>query len=102
MAPNRYFVCADFKSADGTICDLDFWVESEEDGSLTLRSTTLHKVSGEERYTWTEKDGVWARQHLDGTPFGAEHPSGEEHPTGGEHPTEKEHPSEHPEHPTGG
>lgn len=87
IADGVYFVCADFKGADGVLYDLDFWVEAEE-GEMEVKETTLHKIAGKPLYNWVEEGGVWVRKTLDGKPMDAR-PERPEHRAGGEHP---EHP----------
>ncbi len=43
----RQVVCVDFKSADGTVYDVDFYVDrSEGSDALLVKDTVIHKVSG--------------------------------------------------------
>ncbi len=43
----RQVVCVDFKSADGTVYDVDFYVDrSEESGALLVEDAVIHKVGG--------------------------------------------------------
>lgn len=84
VAEGRYFVCADFKAADGAkVYDLDFWVEGSTPEALQVTGVTIHKEDGVERYTWLEREGLWVQQPVEepGSPGGggAEHP---EHPKG--------------------
>jgi hypothetical protein len=94
IGDDTYFVCADFKTAEGTVYDLDFFVKgtSKADLKLVAGKTSVHKESGNARYTWSEKDGVWSTSAT----AGSEHPDGE-HPKDGKDPAETS--SEHPEHP---
>ncbi len=62
-AEHTYFVCADFKSRDGEVFDLDFWVHQTEHG-LQVTETMIHKQSGNPRYTWYEESGVWMRKPM--------------------------------------
>lgn len=58
--PTTYFACTDFKSADNHTVDVDFFMK--DDGhKLVLSEATLHKVDGQPRYNWQEKDGYWVR-----------------------------------------
>jgi hypothetical protein len=58
--PTTYFACTDFKSADNHTVDVDFFMK--DDGKqLVLSDATLHKVDGQPRYNWQEKDGYWVR-----------------------------------------
>ncbi len=60
-AEHTYFVCADFKTDEGKVYDLDFWVQNTPDG-LEVTESMVHKEEGEPRYNWLEQDGVWVRQ----------------------------------------
>jgi hypothetical protein len=60
LADGRYFACVDFKAADGTMVDVDFFMKKEGEG-LAVIDTTVHKVNGKARYGYEEKDGVWVR-----------------------------------------
>lgn len=86
VGPDMFFVCADFKSADGKVYDLDFFVHatSKDHLHVVAGKTSVHKEDGKERYTWmlNNKTGNWEQK-----PVGAK---AEEHPAK-EHPT-KEHP----------
>ena len=84
-----YFACVDFKADDGTAVDVDFFLKNEG-GKLVVTDTTVHKINGQARYMYEEKDGFWHR--VDAT--GAEHPetaAKKEHPQK-EDPETKEHP----------
>lgn len=87
VGQDLYFACADFKTPEGKIYDLDVFMKGSDKEHLTFSKFTVHKESGKERYTWYEKGGIWKMKPLGG---GLEHPP--EHPK--EHPAE--HPSEHP------
>ncbi len=60
LADGRYFACVDFKAADGTMVDVDFFLKKEGD-ALAVTDTTVHKINGKARYNYQEKDGVWVR-----------------------------------------
>jgi hypothetical protein len=60
LADGRYFACVDFKAADGTMVDVDFFLKSEGN-DLKVTDTTVHKVNGKARYNYEEKGGVWVR-----------------------------------------
>lgn len=60
LADGTYFACVDFKAADETMVDVDFFLK--KDGSrLTVSDTSVHKINGKARYNYQEKDGVWVR-----------------------------------------
>ena len=53
---NYYYSCADFKDVDtGEMLDLDLDVE-DEGGKLDVEDVRIHKVNGQERYTYDEND----------------------------------------------
>ena len=57
---DTYFACTDFKSSDGHLVDVDFFMK-DRGGKLVLSDETVHKVDGKARYDWQEKDGFWKR-----------------------------------------
>ena len=57
-----YFACADFVGRDGTLYDLDVFMEGSTPETLETTEVTLHKVDGEARYTWYEEDGLWKKR----------------------------------------
>lgn len=87
----RYFACADFKTPEGKIYDLDVFMKGTNKDNLTFFKFSIHKEAGKERYTWYEKGGIWKKKVVD-EPV-------EEHPKEPEHPKKpsREHPSEHPQ-----
>ncbi len=60
LADGTYFACVDFKAADGTDVDVDFFLKKEGD-RLPVTDTSVHKINGKARYSYREKDGVWER-----------------------------------------
>jgi hypothetical protein len=60
LADGRYFACVDFKAADGTMVDADFFLKKDGD-KLVVTDTSVHKINGKARYNYEEKDGVWVR-----------------------------------------
>ena len=74
-----YFACVDFRADDGTMVDVDFFLEGQG-GKLTPTSVTVHKINGVARYRYQQKGDFWERVAVEG----AEHPKKED-PT-------KEHP----------
>jgi hypothetical protein len=60
LADGRYFACVDFKAADATMVDVDFFLKKDDD-KLAVTDTTVHKVDGKARYNYEEKNGVWVR-----------------------------------------
>ena len=87
VGPDMYFVCADFKTTDGSkIYDIDLFVQGTSKDALTVvpGKTTVHKEDGKERYTWAlnEQTGNW-----------------EQKPVGAASTPESGKKAEHPEHP---
>jgi len=60
LADGRYFACVDFKAADGTAVDVDFFLKKDGD-KLAVTDTAVHKIDGKARYNYEEKNGVWVR-----------------------------------------
>lgn len=53
---NGYFSCADFVDQESAeTLDVDFWV-TMEDGVLKVTESEIHKVNGQPRFTYNEKD----------------------------------------------
>lgn len=63
ISANTYFACVDMKDADGKTIDVDFFLKAD-DGKLEMTDITVHKIEGQPRYTWEEKDGFWKRVPL--------------------------------------
>lgn len=57
---NTYFACTDFKSTDNHTVDVDFFMKDDGE-KLVMSDATLHKVDGQPRYNWQEKDGYWVQ-----------------------------------------
>jgi hypothetical protein len=57
---DNYFACVDFKADDGTPVDVDFYMK-DDGGKLSVTDTTVHKVNGQARYMYEQKDGFWHR-----------------------------------------
>ncbi len=52
LSDGTYFMCTDFKLAEGeTILDIDFWLK-EEEGELKVTDIKIHKVTGKERFKY--------------------------------------------------
>jgi len=56
----NYFACVDLKADDGTMVDVDFFLKNDK-GKLVVTDTSVHKINGEARYMYEEKDGFWVR-----------------------------------------
>lgn len=80
-----YFACADFKTPEGKIYDLDVFMTGVDKDNLAFSKFSIHKEAGKERYTWYEQSGVWMKRMV-----------GEPVETRPSEPR-KEHPAEHPE-----
>ena len=55
-----YFACTDFKTDDGHMVDVDFFMKDDGE-KLVMSDATIHKIDGKPRYNWKEKDGYWER-----------------------------------------
>jgi hypothetical protein len=62
VGDETYFACADFKTADGTVYDLDVFMKGKGKKSLQVTEVTVHKKMGAERYTWFEEGGIWQKK----------------------------------------
>ncbi|MEO0295058.1 MAG: hypothetical protein ABIM85_03455, partial [candidate division WOR-3 bacterium] len=52
LSDGTYFMCSDFKVADGeTILDIDFWLKEDMMG-LKVVDIKIHKISGKERFKY--------------------------------------------------
>lgn len=104
VGKDTYFACADFRTPEGKIYDLDVFMKGPDKDNLTFSKFSVHKEDGKERYTWYEEGSIWKKKPMvEAAEPPAEKPKEakaaeepKEHPS--EHPEEKpkEHPSEHP------
>lgn len=62
-----YFACVDFKASDGTAVDVDFYLKGKPD-KLKVTDTTVHKVNGQARFNYQQKDDHWVRVPVEGKP----------------------------------
>jgi len=66
VGPDMFFVCADFKSADGKLYDVDLFVQGTRKDNLRVLAdkTSVHKEDGKERYSWAlnNKTGSWEQK----------------------------------------
>lgn len=104
LAEDKFFACADFKTAEGgkTKVDLDFFVTRTDDG-WEVDEVLVHKVNGRPRYVYNDRNervpvgqakpaqggkGKPQLKPMDAPKGGGsrEHPAGHEHPAGQEHP----------------
>ncbi len=66
LGNNRYFVCANFTSQDGTLYDVDIFMEGTKKSNLEeAGKPKVHKVEGEPRFNYYKEDGVWKRRSVD-------------------------------------
>lgn len=60
-----FFACSDFKSTDGKLYDLDFFMKGKPASSgmeLAVSEIMIHKENGKARYSWYEEGGMWKRK----------------------------------------
>lgn len=111
LGGDKYFACADFKTADGKerALDLDFYASRTAEG-WTVDEVLVHKLDGKERFVY-DKDNrrvpvkeekkksapAKAKGQLKKLPALQREPAGGGESGGGEQPAEGG--SEHPEHP---
>ncbi len=62
-----YFACADFKTPEGKVYDLDIFMKGPDKDHLAVTEVSVHKEDGVERYTWYEEGGVWKKRHMEGS-----------------------------------
>jgi hypothetical protein len=55
-----YFACTDMKASDGTLYDLDFFMQQTDHGIETTE-VSVHKKAGTPRYGWKEENGMWKK-----------------------------------------
>jgi hypothetical protein len=63
LGDGLYFACADFKTPEGKVYDLDVFMMEGAEG-LQPTEVTVHKEEGKPRYGWVEKDGIWKREPI--------------------------------------
>ncbi len=62
LEDGSFFACADLKTPDNQIYDLDFMMKGTHADDLTLTNIWVHKKNGKPYYTWYEEKGVWKRK----------------------------------------
>jgi hypothetical protein len=62
LGNDAYFACADFKSTNGKMYDLDIFMKGPDKDHLEVTEIAVHKEDGKERYTWREEKGVWKKE----------------------------------------
>lgn len=95
ISEDVYFACADFKTPEGKVYDLDVFMKGTAKDNLIVTEVAVHKEEGKARYTWYEESGIWKKKHSgEKKPEASE---GHEHPSEDSSEDSSEHPSEHPE-----
>lgn len=61
LGDDTYFACADFKTPEDKIYDLDIFMKGKSPHDLKVTEIMIHKENGKERYTWAESEGIWTR-----------------------------------------
>lgn len=69
-----YVMCAEFKSTEGKLYDLDFFMVSEGRRRPRVTEIAIHKAEGKERYSWVEENGIWKKKTLTPAATPAEKP----------------------------
>lgn len=59
---NEYFACADFKTQQGKVYDLDMFMKGSDKNNLKITEISIHKEAGKERYTWYQSGDVWKKK----------------------------------------
>lgn len=62
VAEDTYFACADFKTPEGKVYDLDVFMKGPDAASLQVTEVSIHKESGKARYGWVEENGIWKKK----------------------------------------
>ncbi len=62
VSEQTYFACADFKTTNGKVYDLDVFMRGPDKQSLEVKEISIHKKNGTERYTWYEQGGIWKKK----------------------------------------
>jgi len=79
---NIYFACAYFKTTEGKLYDLDFFMKGTEKNNLRMTEITVHKEAGKPRYNWYEEKGIWKKNKVSDVKKEAPKPENTEQPTG--------------------
>ena len=62
-----YFVCADFKTPEGLVYDLDFWMRGTRKEELRVTDViAVHKEDGKRRYYWSlnAESNLWEQKPI--------------------------------------
>ena len=63
VGDNVYFACADFNADDGTVYDLDIFLQGKNTDNLSVTEISVHKEDGIARYGWQEQNGRWVKKY---------------------------------------
>ena len=63
VGDNVYFACADFNADDGTVYDLDIFLQGKNTDNLSVTEISVHKEDGNARYGWQEQNGRWVKKY---------------------------------------
>jgi hypothetical protein len=61
VSEDTCFACADFRSTEGKLYDLDMFARRTAEG-LTVVEVDVHKEEDKPRYQWTEEGGLWRKR----------------------------------------
>ena len=65
LGPESHFACVDLVDESGDVYDVDFFMEGSP-GSMTITSTSVHKLNGKPYYSWKQKqDKTWYKMPLE-------------------------------------
>jgi len=68
LGPRRHFACVDLANTNGDVYDVDFFLAGDP-GAMTVTETMVHKVNGQPRYVWKQKeDKTWSRLPVEDAP----------------------------------
>jgi hypothetical protein len=60
LGGGEYFACVDMKAADGTLYDIDFFLNGKPE-DMKVTSTSVHKINGKALYHWKKEGNVWKK-----------------------------------------
>ncbi len=61
ISDDTCFACADFRSVEGKLYDLDMFVKETDEGPRVVE-LGIHKEEGSPRYQWVEESGIWRKR----------------------------------------
>jgi transglutaminase-like putative cysteine protease len=65
LGPDSHFACVDLVHEDGQVYDVDFFLNGDA-GSMTVTTTTVHKLNGQPYYSWEKTpEGGWRTVAVD-------------------------------------